>query len=59
MYRKSTLGAMNKVLSSGGRKISDAFALCRVSYVELGDAEWLVNLNTMAEYEEFKKMGRL
>jgi len=53
VYRKSVLEAMNKVLSSGGRKISDVFDLCRVRKVDLGSS--LVNLNTMAEYEEFRK----
>jgi molybdopterin-guanine dinucleotide biosynthesis protein A len=53
IYRKSALEAINKVISSGGHKISDAFALCRVKYVELGAN--LTNLNTMAEYEEFRK----
>jgi molybdopterin-guanine dinucleotide biosynthesis protein A len=56
VYCKSALDAMNKVLSSGGRKISDAFALCKVKYIELGDATWLVNLNTAADYEEFRTM---
>ena len=54
VYRKSALEAINKVLSSGRRKISDVFALCRVKKVELGGAR-LVNLNTMTEYEEFRK----
>jgi molybdopterin-guanine dinucleotide biosynthesis protein A len=53
VYRKSALQAINKVLSSGGRKIADAFALCQVKVVEL-DTD-LVNLNTMAEYEKFEK----
>ena len=53
VYRKSTLEAINKVLSSGGRKISDVFELCKVKKVELGAN--LVNLNTMPEYEEFQK----
>jgi len=53
IYRKSTLKIINKVLSSGRRKISDVFALCRVKYFESGAN--LVNLNTMAEYEEFCK----
>ena len=57
VYRKSALEAINKVLSSGGRKITDAFALCEVTCVEL-DTD-LVNLNTMAEYEKFRKgLGR-
>jgi molybdopterin-guanine dinucleotide biosynthesis protein A len=55
VYRRSALAVMNDVLSSGGRKISDVFSKCRVKYIELDDAQWLVNLNTMAEYEEFWK----
>jgi len=55
IYRKSALEAIKKVLSSGGRKISDAFALCTVKYFELYNTDWLVNLNTVAEYEEFQK----
>ena len=55
VYRKSALAAINEVLSSGRRKISDVFSRCRVKYIDLGDAQWLTNLNTMAEYEEFRK----
>ncbi|MGB2863405.1 MAG: NTP transferase domain-containing protein [Sedimentisphaerales bacterium] len=54
VYRKSVLEAINKVLSSGGRKISDVFDLCKVKNIDLGTS--LVNLNTMAEYEEFRKI---
>jgi molybdopterin-guanine dinucleotide biosynthesis protein A len=53
VYRKSSLEAINEVLSSGSRKISDAFALCRVRYIKLKTNQ-LTNLNTMAEYEEFR-----
>ena len=53
VYRKSALEAINKVLSSGGRKISDVFELCKVKNIEMWAS--LVNLNTMAEYEEFRK----
>ncbi len=52
VYRKSALDAINTVLSSGGHKIADAFALCKVKCIEL-DTD-LVNLNTMAEYENFR-----
>jgi len=55
VYRKSALESINKVLASGGRRISDIFAQCRVKYVRLTDTEWLRNLNTPAEYEEFRK----
>ena len=53
VYRRSTLEAINKVLSSGGRKISDVFAYCSVKKVDFEAS--LVNLNTMPEYEEFQK----
>jgi len=55
VYRKSALAAINEVLSSGGRKISDVFSRCRVKYIELDDAQWLKNINTMTEYEELRK----
>jgi len=55
VYRKSALAAINEVLSSGGRKISDVFNRCRVKYIELDDAQWLKNINTMTEYEELRK----
>jgi molybdopterin-guanine dinucleotide biosynthesis protein A len=55
VYRKSSLEVINKVLSSGGRKISDVFELCKVRTIEMSDEDWLVNLNTIDEYEEFKK----
>ena len=54
VYRKSTLKAINEVLSSGGRKISDVFARCRVKYIEM-EALGFTNLNTITEYEEFQK----
>jgi len=54
VYKNSALEAINEVLSSGRRKISAVFARCRVKYIEL-EAERFMNLNTMAEYEEFQK----
>ena len=55
VYSKSTLKAINKALSSGKRKIKDVFTLCKVKYFEMKDADWLINLNTMAEFEEFQR----
>ena len=55
IYRKSALEAINKTLSTGKCKITDVFALCTVKYIELDDADWPVNLNTIADYEEFQK----
>jgi len=55
VYRKSLLETINDVLASGARKISEVFSRCRVKYIELVMAQWFVNLNTMAEYEEYRK----
>ena len=55
IYRKTALESINKALSSGKRKIIEAFTLCRVKHIELDNTDWLVNLNTMADYEEFQK----
>lgn len=55
VYRRSCLGAIHDVLSSGSRKIIDLFTRCKIKYIELNDAEWFTNLNTMAEYEEYQK----
>jgi molybdopterin-guanine dinucleotide biosynthesis protein A len=54
VYCKRSLEAINEVLSSGSRKISDAFTQCKVKYIKL-KTEQLTNLNTMAEYEEFRE----
>jgi molybdopterin-guanine dinucleotide biosynthesis protein A len=54
VYRRSALVAINEVLDAGGRKISDVFKRCRVEYIEL-HAQRFTNLNTLAEYEEFRK----
>jgi molybdopterin-guanine dinucleotide biosynthesis protein A len=54
VYHKSAIEAINQVLSSGARKISDAFAHCNVKYIKL-KANQFTNLNTIEEYEEFRK----
>ena len=54
VYRKSALGAINGVLSSRERKISDIFSRCRVKFVKL-EARQFANLNTMADFEEFQE----
>lgn len=55
VYRKSALGAINEILSSGGQRVKDVFNRCRIKYFELGLSRRLVNLNTMEEYEQFKR----
>jgi molybdopterin-guanine dinucleotide biosynthesis protein A len=55
IYRKSSLEAINKVLASGKRKISDVFEHCKVKYINLDLPENFANINTMAEYHEYLK----
>jgi molybdopterin-guanine dinucleotide biosynthesis protein A len=55
VYRKSALDAINQTLREGKRKISEVFEKCDVKYIDLGEADWLININTLAEFEEFKK----
>jgi len=55
VYRRSVLEAAKELLASGKRKTTDIFALCKVRYIDLGDADWLINLNTRAEYEKFRR----
>ena len=55
VYRRSLLEAATRLLASGGRKITDIFGLCKVKYIDLRDADWLINLNTRAEYDKFTK----
>jgi len=55
IYRKSALDAIKRTLRKGERKISEVFDKCEVKYIDLGKADWLININTLAEYEEFQK----
>ena len=55
VYRKSALDAIKRTLRKGGRKISEVFDKCEVKYIDLGKADWLININTLAEYEEFQR----
>jgi molybdopterin-guanine dinucleotide biosynthesis protein A len=55
IYRKSVIPAINSVLSAGGRKMSDFFDRCNVKYIPL-DARNFANLNTITEYQQFKKI---
>jgi len=55
IYRKSALDAIKRTLRKGERKISEVFGKCEVKYIDLGKADWLININTLAEYEEFQR----
>ncbi len=55
VYRKRAIEAINKTLSSGKNKIIDVFPLCTVKRIEMDDTDWLINLNTKADYENFQR----
>ena len=55
IYRKSSLKAINELLSAGRRKISDVFGRCKVKYINLDLPGNFANINTMAEYHEYRK----
>jgi len=54
VYRRSIRRRMAAALESGARRFTDICRLCRVRRIELGDAGWFANLNTMADYERFR-----
>jgi len=58
IYHKRALETINKTLLSGKNKITDVFNLCNVKYIEMDGADWLINLNTITDYEEFQKKLR-
>ena len=59
VYRKTMLEGMFRVLDSGRRRVSAAFPLCRMRYVELGADAAIVNLNTFDEYRDYvERRGR-
>jgi molybdopterin-guanine dinucleotide biosynthesis protein A len=54
VYRRSTRRRMDAALESGARRLTDVYSRCSVRRIELGDAGWFANLNTMADYERFR-----
>lgn len=57
VYKKGALPAIRWALASGRRKIIDFFPHCKVKCVELTNADWLENVNTMKDYEEPRPSG--
>ena len=55
IYHKRIIDAIHKTLSSGKHKIIDVFPLCTVKHFDMDDTDWLINLNTKADYEAFQK----
>ncbi|UCF43557.1 MAG: molybdenum cofactor guanylyltransferase [Planctomycetota bacterium] len=53
VYKKGILGAIESALLSGNYRIMDALNSCRIKYVDVENSEWMKNLNTVEDYEEF------
>lgn len=62
VYKKETAEAMNNILAEGGlarqtyggHRVVEIFSRCKVKHVDLAHAEWFVNINTKADYEEYR-----
>ncbi|MHC4294009.1 MAG: molybdenum cofactor guanylyltransferase, partial [Planctomycetota bacterium] len=56
VYKKSAIPAAREAFACGKRRVNEIFHRCRIKPVELGEGEDLTNINTMAEYEDFRKV---
>lgn len=54
VYKKGTAEAMNDILAKGRRRVVEIFSRCKVKHIDLAHAEWFVNINTKADYEEYR-----
>lgn len=54
VYRRSVRERMEQALASGARRLSDIYDLCHVRFLELDHTGWFANLNTRADYEQFR-----
>ena len=57
VYKKDVLDTMQELLRSGRQKVSELFAHCNVKCFDLDNPDWLKNLNTNEEYEEYVGRG--
>jgi len=53
VYRRSAVPEIETLLRAGQRSILPLFGRCRTTVLRLGDAAWLRNLNTPADYESY------
>ncbi len=53
VYKKSTLGAIDKAIAAGIYRIIDPMDDCNVNYIGFGCGQPLKNLNTMKDYHKF------
>jgi molybdenum cofactor guanylyltransferase len=50
VYRKSMLPAFEAALAAGEGRVRAVFDACAIRYVDVGEADWLKNVNTPEEY---------
>ena len=53
IYHKRMIPAIRAALRSGARKILDALSAARINYIDLDGGDWLVNLNTRKDFENY------
>ncbi len=55
IYRKTTIPFIERLLAEGKRSVLDLYPLCRTNVVDVGDPDWLRNINTPDDYKSFLK----
>ncbi len=55
MYRRSVIPLIKKQLDEGRRKIVLFYPQCRVKYVPMRDGAWYKNINTMDDYQTYRR----
>ncbi|MEW5818409.1 MAG: NTP transferase domain-containing protein [Spirochaetota bacterium] len=58
VYRKTMLNAMQAALDSGRRRIKAALDVSRIHYVFLKNKDWVRNINTQEDYENYIKLQK-
>ena len=56
VYRKETIGAIEKLISSNIRKIDRLFSMCKVKHIKIPENSWYKNLNTPEDLESYSKL---
>jgi len=59
IYRKSMIVSIKEILNAGKHKISDVFKRCNIKYIDISNADWYKNINTMADYKKYVQKSSL
>jgi len=55
MYRRSVIPLIKKQLDEGRKKVLLFYPRCRVKYVPMRDGAWYRNINTMDDYQAYRR----